>query len=54
MNFLSINCMLSSMSKIQVNKKLYFSKKYLTIERFISYYHQVNLVLNEEPKMFLK
>ena len=42
------------MTQVQVDKKLYFSKRYLTMERFISYYHQVNFVLDEKPRDVLE
>jgi len=37
----------------QVESALYFSKKYLSLERFISYYYQCDFIRDAEPKRML-
>ena len=38
----------------QVDKEHYFSEKYLTKERFLSYYYQVKPILELKPKTILE
>ncbi len=40
--------------KIQVPKDLYFTNKYNSLERFISYYHQVSFAVQTEPHSILE
>lgn len=40
-------------SKKQVDKAYYFSKKYTTLDRFISYFYQIDTIRNEAPESVL-
>lgn len=42
------------MSKIQVESNHYFNNTYDNMERFMSYYHQINEILNLLPKSLLE
>ncbi len=40
--------------KVQVDKEIYFGRKYFTLERFVNYFNQLKLILEKKPKKILE